>query len=501
MGAFVWLFASGLTRTLVKFLVLAILARLLPVEAFGLLGQAMVVVGFASVLSEVGVAPALIQRRDLTPVHIRVAFTLSVILGAIVTAAVWLLAPWAAALFRSPDIVPILRLISVSFVLYGFGTTSSALLQRALDLRRQSLVSLVSYTVAYGVGGITLALMGLGVWALAWASVIEAFLRTALFFWVSPHPVKPSLSGTESKQILTYGFGMSLGRILNYLAQNGDYFVVGRWLGAAPLGLYTRSYQMMTLPTTEFSAVLAYVLFPAHAEIQHDAKRLGRAFLGSVTVSAIFVAPALAALVILAPEIIIGAFGAKWVGAIAPLRILGVGGFFLSMYNLGDSLARATGVVYAQAALKAVYVVSVFVAALLGSRWGISGVAVGVLISLAIQYVLMAELSVRVTHVRWGSYLAAQVPGLFVAAAVSAAITPIILCFRALDVPPVLSLAVASAAALMAARMAVRFLPRRWLNDEAQSTLQQVEGQIASVGRGLRQGLSRLLARWSVSDR
>jgi hypothetical protein len=107
----------------------------------------------------------------------------------------------------------------------------------------------------------------------------------------------------------------------------------------------------------------------------------------------------------------------------------------------------------------------------------------------------MAELSVRVTQVRWGSYLAAQVPGFFVAAAVSAAIVPVLLCFRAVDAPPVLSLAVCSVAALLAARVALRFLPHRWLNDEARGTLRQVEGQISLVGEGMRQCVSTLLAR------
>ena len=43
--------------------------------------------------------------------------------------------------------------------------------------------------------------------------------------------------------------------LVNHAALNADNFVVGRWLGAASLGLYSRAYNLMNIPYT-YSAVV-----------------------------------------------------------------------------------------------------------------------------------------------------------------------------------------------------------------------------------------------------
>ena len=122
--------------------------------------------------------------------------------------------------------------------------------------------------VGYALISVSLALLGYGVWALAWASVIQFSLRSALLLWLSPHPKRPSLASQEARQLLTFGFGSSLSTLANYAAINGDYFVVGRWLGATALGLYSRAYQLMTLPMMQFTSVIASVLFPVYSMIR-----------------------------------------------------------------------------------------------------------------------------------------------------------------------------------------------------------------------------------------
>ena len=100
---------------------------------------------------------------------------------------------------------------------------------------------------------------------------------------------------------MNFGVGSSLSTLANYAAINGDYFVVGRWLGATALGLYSRAYQLMTLPMMQFTSVIASVLFPVYSMIQDEDARLRRAYLNSVSLSAIVVTPTLATLVVAAP--------------------------------------------------------------------------------------------------------------------------------------------------------------------------------------------------------
>src|SRR5437660_4573361 len=103
--AVAWRFLAKAASFGLRFGVLVLLARLVAVESFGLAAQALLVIGLTTLLSEIGMAPALIQRRELTETHVRVAFTVSILSGMLLTGVLWLSAPLVAALFQSPDLV------------------------------------------------------------------------------------------------------------------------------------------------------------------------------------------------------------------------------------------------------------------------------------------------------------------------------------------------------------------------------------------------------------
>src|SRR5207253_6170422 len=140
-------------------------------------------------------------------------------------------APLIAELYRTAEVTVVLRLVAFTFLLTALGTTARALLERRLAFRQLFMIEFISYAVGYGAVGITLAVLGFGVWALAWAPVVEALLRASLLYRASPHPVRPSLARAELGQLFHFGFGMTLARLANYTAQTGDNFVVGRQLG------------------------------------------------------------------------------------------------------------------------------------------------------------------------------------------------------------------------------------------------------------------------------
>src|SRR5215470_14092387 len=469
VSAFTWRFVSESLRFVLQLTVMVILARLVRVDQFGLLALAMVVTNLVIRISEIGIYYAVVQRKDLTDTHIRVAFTLSTLFGLFFMTVVYMTAPLAAALLRNDEVTPILRLMSVIFLFMNLGSTAMGLLQRRLDYRNLLIAELCSYGVGYALVSVALALLGYGVWALAWASVIQFLLRSALLIWLSPHPKRPSLA-----------------TLANYAAINGDYFVVGRWLGATALGLYSRAYQLMTLPMMQFTSVIASVLFPVYSMIQDEDARLRRAYLNSVSLSAIIVTPALMTLGVAAPEIMIGIFGAEWAGATAPLAILCAGGSLNTAYSLGDALARAKGAVYAKSRCHAIYAACVFAGSYIGARWGIVGVAVGVVIATIVMYLLMAQLTNRLVGASWKRYLLCQLPGAILGASVVAVALPITILLRSAQLRPLLILPITLIAAAVAAVVAGALLPRDWFNAVTFGALDKIMEPADKLGRLLR---------------
>lgn len=462
LDAFLWRLLSESSKLVLQVGVQITLARLLPVETFGLMAIAMVVMNLGARVSEMGTGPALIQRPTITATHVRVAFTLSVLFGSSLSIAIWFGAGVAGTLFKAPAVTSALRLMGLAFVFTSFGATADALLQRRMDYRRLLRVELVSYAFGYAVVGIVLALLGYGIWALAWAVVAQTIVRTAMLLLMLRHPARPCLRRRETQELLNFGVGMTLGGLASFAAQNSDYFVAARWLGTTALGLYSRAYQLMYLPIYAFASILNLVLFPAYSTIQTDRERVARGYLSSVSLSALVAFPVYAAVAIAAPEVMTGVFGPPWAPAATPLRILCLAGAFYCVYNLADSLVRALGAVYEKFFYQAIYAFAVFAGAYACRGWNIVGVASAVLGSTALVYLLMAHVSLRLTHSGWRPFFRAQLPGLAVSAAVVAIALPAAIALRAAGAPPLIVLGGTLTAAAAAAAATALTLPRRW---------------------------------------
>src|SRR5262245_21951450 len=475
MGAFAWRFMSESSTFVLRVGVTILLARLLPVDAFGLLTLVMIVVNLAHRVSQIGMAPAIIQRKRLTQTHVRVAFTVSISSDIVIYAAIRAGAPTAAAIFRNDAVTPLLRFISLSFLFSSFGSTSAALLERKLNYRRLFLVELTSYSIGYALVGIIFTVSGGGVWALAWATVVESVFRAGLLFTTSPHSLRPSFARTEARQLLNFGVGSSLSQLANYAALNGDYLVVGRWLGAGDLGFYSRAYQLISLPMYQFSSVISLVLFPVYSRMQDDTAALRRSYIASVFFSAIIVIPLLTALAISAPEVMVGVFGPHWTGAIAPLQILCLGGVFHSIYNLGDSLARAKGAVYLKFGCHAAYATCVIIGSIIGTNFGINGVAIGVVVALSAIYLLMGKLSIHLTKSTWREFYLSQLPGVVFGVSIAALALPVTFLLRAKQLPHLVTLFATVAASMIGVTAAALLLPNRWLSRTSLGSIDKVK--------------------------
>jgi O-antigen/teichoic acid export membrane protein len=221
--------------------------------------------------------------------------------------------------------------------------------------------------------------------------------------------------------------------------------------------------------------------------IQDEDARLRRAYLNSVSLSALVVTPTLAALGVAAPEIMTGIFGAEWAGAATPLAILCAGGSLNAAYTLGDSLARAKGEVYAKFRRHAIYAVCVFVGSYIGARWGIVGVALGVVFATIVMYLLMAQLTNRLVGARWKQYLLCQLPGAILGASVLAVALPITILLRAAQLPALLVLPCSLIAAAVAAVVTGALLPREWFNTVTFGVLDKIMEPADKLGRLLRE--------------
>jgi len=324
-------------------------------------------------------------------------------------------APLAAAAMHDPTVTPVLRLLSLGIALRGTAVVADALLRRHLDFRRGFFIDTASYALGFGGVAVTLALRGFGVWSLVLGSLVQTLTASIALLATVRHPVRPLLARRELEDLLGFGLPAAISGSVNYLALNGDYFVVGRLMGAVNLGLYVRAYGLMNLPQTYAAAVMSSVLFPAIAAVQAEPARVRSGYLTMTRLTAMIAAPSMTIMAVVAPHLVRWLYGPQWSGAVMPLQILSIAGYFRALYHLGGIVAQAVGRVYGELVRQLAYAALVIGGTVLGSRQGLPGVAVGVSVAILFMFVATGHLVLSATGTPWRQYLRVQLEALITA--------------------------------------------------------------------------------------
>ena len=412
-----WRLGGAVVGAGLQFGVGVLLARLLAPADFGVVALAYVVLGLARPVCDVGIGDAIVQRQELTTRHVRTAATFSVLMGIAVAGVLVVLAPAFASMMRDARVVPVLRVLSFALAIRSSAIVSDAMLRRRLEFNKQVVIETSSYVVGYGCVAVGLALFGYGVRSLAWGALAETLLSSIAQIAIVRPDIRPLLARAELGQLLGFGAGTTMNSWVNYVALNGDYFVVGRSLGAASLGLYVRAYTLMKLPHTYVANALSRVMFPAFASVQTEPVRLRRGYLLLTEVVAVVAAPSMAVLAVVAPHFVRALYGPQWLGAVLPLQILCLGGYLRSLYHLGTIVAQSVGQVFQELWREVIYAGLVIAGAVIGSAWGLPGVAAGVSAAILYMYMACGHLALRATGATWTEYFRAQRGGLIASVA------------------------------------------------------------------------------------
>src|SRR5678816_4318002 len=99
LTGFLWLVTGSGIQVGLKIGVLAVLARLISPKEFGIVGMASIAVEFSKMFSQMGIGPALVQRRELENRHLTTGLTLSIMMGLFFAALLAISSPLLAIFF------------------------------------------------------------------------------------------------------------------------------------------------------------------------------------------------------------------------------------------------------------------------------------------------------------------------------------------------------------------------------------------------------------------
>ena len=249
----------------------------------------------------------------------------------------------------------------------------------------------------------------------------------------------------------------------DFVMHLGDNFVVGRFLGVSALGFYERAYRLMIVPAGLFGIALWQVLFPSVSSMRTETEALRHMFRLSSTLLAVVTLPISAFLIVCGSKVVPVVLGAHWLPMVRTFEVLSVAMFFRATYFVTDSLILGTGRAWAHLRRRAIFGVTVVLAAVLGQRWGLVGVATSVVLALFLNFVLMLRLTMEILQLPARELVSYYLSPFAVAAAVALTSAAVVHGLEAhLDALPLLALAVLAGLAAWAITTAalVRAAPR-----------------------------------------
>ncbi len=399
-------FAGGMALSTVTTIVLA---RLLLPEQFGVVGYCLVAIQYLDILNSAGIDTALIARRENVEEAANAAFVANILLGVVCYGLTWVLAPSVAVFFKSPQIVPLFRVLGLSLPLSGLGMVPGTLLQRTLNFRK-ILISELGRNFSKGAISIILAVMGFGVWSLVWGQILGILTGTLLSWFLAKWKPTWRFHSGATHSIVFIGFHIIVLEIAGAVRNNVDYLLVGRILGAAALGYYTMAYRIPELLIRSLNNVVGDVSLPTLALIQVDAEKLRMFYFGYLRYISMFVLPLGTGLAFTARLFIPIFLSDTWIPAIIPAALIALALAISALGYVPGILYKAIGrpdILNRLALIKVPIAVFILWYA---TRWNIIGVALGQ-IAISLISVSMDVLIVNfILHYKIREFLQAVAP-------------------------------------------------------------------------------------------
>ena len=491
-----WFYLATMTLLVANLAYTATVSRLLAPAAFGLFAIANLVVLFINFFVRMGLASALVQKRDLSEEEIRAASTAGVAVGLACLVLIWLLAPAVAALFRAPALPPILRGLGVSFVFMGWSMTGLGLLRREHRFRTLSMITVGTYVFGYLVVGVGLALLGAGVWSLVAASVASTASQAVWQYAALRHPIRPVLRWEPYKEVCGYGSRLASAHLLDYCGGNLDTLTVSRVASTAVLGQYTRAYYLVFQPLSNYLAqALTTVLFSPLSRIQHDLARLRSAYFSVLSLGNLMLFPICAGIMVAAPELVLVVLGPQWdlAAGLVPWFALAAGCHVAS--QLTQLLAEARAELNRSLVVQTAYIVALALLLVMVVPFRSRGVwvfAAAVAAAELLRYVCYLALARRVLGMPSARMWQAHVPALFASAGVAMAVAGARWALAG-HVRALFVLVAEAGAGALALALCIRFCPQPAVRSELWMRL-AAAGVLGEVG-GLRRRLASLVLR------
>jgi len=376
-----WTTISSIFNSIIQIVQLAILARILNPTDFGLMAIVMVVIGFSQIFIDMGLSNAIIYKQKITTEQLSSLYLLNILIGILFFVLLIISSPLIAKIYENQKLTPLINLVASTFLIKPWGQQFMVLLEKKLQFNAIAKTDIITRFISFVVV-IVLAYNNFGVYALAIGSIVFALFSTIGYNYYGRSLYKPKLylNVKQLKDFLSFGLFQMGEKIIQYFSSQFDTILIGKLLGIEVLGVYNVAKNLVSKPAAIINPVVTKVTFPLMSKFNDDISQLKSVFLKTISYLSFINIPVHLLIAVFAYRVILIFFGDQWFSAKLILQILAFAYLLRAIMSPAGSLLLSRGkaniAFYWNLATFFLYPISIII----GSNWGISGVALSTLI-------------------------------------------------------------------------------------------------------------------------
>lgn len=337
-----WVTASTILLKAGNVVVIAVVARILTPDDFGVFAIAIAVYAVVSSLADLGMGAAIVRSPgepdDIAPT----VTTLALLIGGATAAALALGADPLADYLGSPAAAGPVRILALCIVINIVIVVPIAQLGREMRQKRVFWANVISFVPA-NLALVALAAGGSGASAFAWSRVVAAAVVGIVVMMSVSRRYRPGLRPGLVRGLVLFGLPLALANLVNYSLLNADYLIIARILTDAEVGTYMLAFTIAGWSTAVLGTVLNTMVVPALAQQTYGGRSMRPAIVSAARWIALVSLPIGAVTFALARPLVVTVYGSRWAAAAPVLEVLVVYGvmYVFSLFAANVLIAGA----------------------------------------------------------------------------------------------------------------------------------------------------------------
>lgn len=339
---FVWRFAERCGAQLVTFIVSIVLARILMPEDYGTVALVTVFTTIMQVFVDSGLSTALIQKKDADDLDFSSVFYFNFVVCIILYLIMFFAAPVIASFYEMPELVSIVRVISLTIVISGVKGVQQSYVSRNMLFKR-FFYATIGGTIFSAFLGIAMAYLGFGVWAIVAQQLSNTAIDTLILWITVKWRPKLMFSWERLKGLLGFGWKMLASGLLDTVYNNLRNLLIGKIYSSSDLAFYNQGDKFPKLIVTNINTSIDSVLLPAMSNEQDNREKVKNMTRRSIMVSCYIMAPLMIGLACCATSVVTLILTKKWLPCVFYLQIFCVTYMFYPIHTANLNAIKAMG--------------------------------------------------------------------------------------------------------------------------------------------------------------